>query len=293
MRAGKESQTAVLVCAGRAAAAGRTGVARFADPTAEVLLPQSMRERVAAYRAGGAAPRDRRENLRQIQLRAVEALMVPRTVAIDDAVREAGAGQLVILGAGLDGRAWRLPELAGAVVFEVDHPASQQAKRERSASLTPAAREIRFVPVDFGRDDVGVRLGEAGHDWRAPTTWVWEGVVPYLTGAQVRATLAVLARRSAPGSRLVVAYSAPSLGRYAGRLLSRVLASGGDGDMLAEEPQRSTYTVRRMRDLLGSYGFAVVSDRDVVEIGRSMGADVAAMGPFARANRIVVADQKG
>ncbi len=72
--------------------------------------------------------------------------MVPRTVAIDEALREAVGGadgeavgdrgvrraeQLVVLGAGLDGRPWRMPELAAVAVFEVDHPASQRDKLDR------------------------------------------------------------------------------------------------------------------------------------------------------------------
>src|SRR5688500_18707239 len=47
-----------------------------------------------------------------------------RTAAIDDAIREsvqAGVGQLVVLGAGLDARAYRMPELREVRVFEVDH----------------------------------------------------------------------------------------------------------------------------------------------------------------------------
>jgi len=61
-------------------------------------------------------------------------MMVVRTVAIDEAVREKHSPQLVILGAGLDGRAWRMPELADALVFELDHPDSQRDKRARVGS---------------------------------------------------------------------------------------------------------------------------------------------------------------
>src|SRR5262249_57869022 len=87
-----------------------------------------------------------RARLEHAMLRTTEALIVPRTVAIDEAIRESPAGHLVILGAGLDGRAWRLPELAGTVVFEVDHPASQQAKQARAAQLPVLAGQLRFVP---------------------------------------------------------------------------------------------------------------------------------------------------
>jgi hypothetical protein len=40
MTPGRESQTAVMVCMGRAAAHQRTSVARFSDPTALALLPE-------------------------------------------------------------------------------------------------------------------------------------------------------------------------------------------------------------------------------------------------------------
>ena len=82
---------------------------------------------------------------------ATAEVMVPRTVAIDAAVRTADAPQVVVLGAGLDGRAWRMPELATATVYEVDHPASQEDKRDRTARLTPVAGALHLVPVDFSR----------------------------------------------------------------------------------------------------------------------------------------------
>src|SRR6185503_17537655 len=65
-------------------------------------------------------------------------MVVLRTLVIDAHVRNAlalGARQLVILGAGLDGRAYRLPELADVDVFEIDHPATQSFKRDRAAQL--------------------------------------------------------------------------------------------------------------------------------------------------------------
>jgi len=75
--------------------------------------------------------------------------MAPRTIAIDDAVRARLNPQLVILGAGLDGRAWRMGELAAVEVFKVDHPASQEDKRLRVGALQLKAKSIRFVALDF------------------------------------------------------------------------------------------------------------------------------------------------
>jgi hypothetical protein len=58
------------------------------------------------------------------------------------AVRARLAPQLVILGAGLDGRAWRIAEHADVDAFEVDHPASQQDKRDRVRELSTPRREV-------------------------------------------------------------------------------------------------------------------------------------------------------
>ena len=131
-------------------------------------------------------------------VRACAELMVPRTLAIDEAITSDPPAQLVILGAGLDGRAWRLPGLSPTVVFEVDHPASQTDKRQRVGDRAPLARQLHFVAVDFTRDRLGDRLVAAGFGRELPTTWVWEGVVPYLTRREVSATVAAIDSASRP-----------------------------------------------------------------------------------------------
>src|SRR5262249_21708965 len=151
MKPGRESQTAVMVCMGRAIAHGRTAAAKFADPTALALLPDDARGRVERLRAG-VPSKGLRGRLEYTFLDIQSKMMVARTVAIDEALRAAGSPQVVILGAGLDGRAWRMPELRGVQVFEVDHPDSQREKRARVSALEQIARDVRFVPVDFARN---------------------------------------------------------------------------------------------------------------------------------------------
>jgi methyltransferase (TIGR00027 family) len=175
---------------------------------------------------------------------------------IDEAVRDAAAPQVVILGAGFDGRAWRMPELRDAVVFEVDHPDTQHSKRSRAGSLEPVAREVKFVPVDFTRDDLSARLSAADHDPSRPTMWIWEGVVMYLTPEQVDATLSIIARLSAPKSRIVIVYHMP--GRVLLRIVGLVVRRLG-------EPFRSTFTRDRMRELLATHGFETTRDEDLPE----------------------------
>ena len=157
MEPAEASRTSVLVCQGRAVAHGRMAPGRFDDPTAEAFLRNDEREAVERVRTG-MARKQWGDRVEFEMLRASAEVMVPRTVAIDDALRDGLAAQLVILGAGLDGRAWRMAELAGADVFEVDHPASQAEKRDRSGGLSPTAKSLHFVPVDFTTDDLGAAL---------------------------------------------------------------------------------------------------------------------------------------
>ncbi|HWO13264.1 MAG TPA: class I SAM-dependent methyltransferase, partial [Polyangiaceae bacterium] len=256
MRPGESSKTAVFVCAGRALAHGAAGVGAFSDPTALALLPEAERAWVERARAH-QLPQSGRERwvLAAAERRAM--MMVARTVAIDEMVRAAACRQVVVLGAGLDGRAWRMPELADATVFEVDHPDSQVVKQARVRGLTQLAREVRFVAVDFTRDDLERALASAGHDPAQPTAWVWEGVVMYLTRAEVSATLAVIARRSAVGSRLFTYYHRPGLLMLLVGVWVRRLG----------EPFRSTFGVAAMRRLLAKHGFRVMSDDGLPSLG--------------------------
>lgn len=264
------SRTAVLVCQGRAVADGRLAVGRFSDPIAAQLLHDDERAAVRRARAEHP-PGGWRERLEYEMLTATAAVLATRTVVIDEAIREASAAQLVLLGAGLDGRAWRTDHPA-ADVFEVDHPASQRDKRERVGTLVPVAKSLTYVPVQFGRDDLGARLTEAGHRADATTTWVWEGVLPYLTQPQVESTLAVVAARSAPGSRLIATYPTPNrlagLGRAGMRLFSKL--SGGR-DPLADEPHVSAWSPADMAALTTRYGLTVTADVELIEAARRLG----------------------
>jgi methyltransferase (TIGR00027 family) len=101
--------------------------------------------------------------------------------------------QVVILGAGYDTRAARLPR-AGVTFYEVDHPATQAAKRERVAKLAGYPLDAAvYASCNFEREDPIERLVECGFSQREPALVIWEGVVPYLTEGAVRATAARLA----------------------------------------------------------------------------------------------------
>lgn len=284
MREGQESQTAIMVCTARAIADRLRIFPGFSDPTALTLLPAEARqqvERIAARSAERAATEENATAAPEPDLFIMgrTVMMIVRTLYIDAVLRSRPPAQLVTLGAGLDGRAWRMPELRESIVFEVDHPESQRKKRERAAALPKSSREIRFVPVDFSRDDLGTALDGAGHDPTMATTWLWEGVVMYLTREEIDATMAVVQRRSPPESRLVIAYvsSGPLLAT-----VSQVVRQVG-------EPVRSVFTADEMATLLAQFGFAVVDDRTVPEIAATLAPPLAAGTQMVRHARMVTA----
>jgi methyltransferase (TIGR00027 family) len=282
------SRTAVLVCQGRAAADGRIAVGRFADPVAITMLREGERIPVDQVRAG-TPPAGWAERVDYEAVRACAELMVPRTIAIDEAVQARPAPQVVILGAGLDGRAWRMKELAGVDVFEVDHPASQHEKRDRIGDEVPLARSLRYVPVDFTRDRLDAALAEAGHQPSTPTTWIWEGVVPYLDRPAVAATVAVVSGLSAPGSNLIVNYQSPSVLAAVGRIVARAMnASARRRSPWADEPRRSAWTPEAMRRLLTGHGFTVTSDNRLLGLAQRLSSPVRRRVSL-RTGRIVVA----
>jgi methyltransferase (TIGR00027 family) len=139
----------------------------------------------------------------------VRASVVARTWLIDGAVEAAladGAEQVVLLGAGYDSRAYRLACLHHAAVFEVDHPATQAAKRAALGRTLPVLPpNVEFVPTDFQLDALGSAMGAAGYDDRRPTLFVWEGVTNYLDAAAVDATFRWLAS-AADGSEAIFTY---------------------------------------------------------------------------------------
>src|SRR5262245_48465728 len=179
----------------------------FEDPLARAFLAWPL----ALVARLGSAPGLRVLVPRLIDRRwpGVRTSVVARTRLIDDAIAHAlreRAEQLVILGAGFDTRAYRLPGLRGIAVFEVDHPDTQAAKRAVLERVLPAMPgHVRFVATDFQQRDLRSVMDAAGYRESARTFLLWEGVTNYLTEAAVDATLRWCARAS-PGSLLLFTY---------------------------------------------------------------------------------------
>lgn len=118
-----------------------------------------------------------------------------RTAFFDDAIARHldKIQQLVILGAGFDTRAYRLPPRTRVRSFEVDAPRTQALKREVLQKAGIDATGVTFVAADFEKEDWLARLEDAGFDRSRPGFFLWEGVTMYLDREAVEATLRKIA----------------------------------------------------------------------------------------------------
>ena len=142
---------------------------------------------------------------------SLRAFVLARSRYAEDLLAQAvqrGVAQYVLLGAGLDTFAHRNP-YPSLRVFEVDHPATQQWKRNllQTTGITAPAH-LTYVPVDFEQQSLPDQLHAADFDSEAPTFFAWLGVVPYLTLNAFRETLHFVAIHP-PRSGVVFDYGQP------------------------------------------------------------------------------------
>ncbi|HEY6558116.1 MAG TPA: SAM-dependent methyltransferase [Polyangiaceae bacterium] len=208
MRPRAASKTAEYIALFRALESVRQPPERrlFDDPLAVRCL--RPRFRTVALAARVPAVLRRIEQFIDWRWPGVRLAAQSRTHAIDEALKRAvaaGIAQLVILGAGYDTRAHRLPELATCRVFEVDRKVMLAGKERLAAPWPRATPHLCYVPVDFDRDDLHEKLRGHGFDLREPVFFIWEGVTPYLSADGVNRTLTFVAQ-CAPRSEVVFTY---------------------------------------------------------------------------------------
>lgn len=179
---------------------------------------------------------------------------IMRTRAIDDALTHAlqrGVTQVVLLGAGLDARAFRMDALRKANVYEVDLPASQAEKRERVKGLRPKARSLHFLPVDLNEDVLKDRLAAAGFNAKRPAVFIMEGLSMYLSDAALSSLLSAVDACAGKGSEIVMTYADDA--NLQAHVVGKVI--GGVG-----EPFLSFATPDKMQHTLAQHHFAARSD---------------------------------
>lgn len=230
MEEGTASRTARAVAACRLeydrVAAG------YGDPAADEALSRDV--------ADGLTPRRDR----------MYAYLGARTAFFDQVVVRAidrGITQVVVGGAGYDGRAFRYAR-PGVSWFEVDHPATQADKRARLARLGLDAAHIAFIPADFTAGPVAAALRDAGLDPARRALFLFEGVAVYLDRPVIEAVLAGFREVTTAGSTLAISVSTGAATSTRASFQARVAGLG--------EPARTVLTAEDAAGLLAAAGWA-------------------------------------
>jgi methyltransferase (TIGR00027 family) len=189
-----------------------------------------------------------------------EFVAIRARLADEQAMEMAGLGlkQLILLGAGFDSMALRIKNsLEGITVFEADHPATQAIKRKVMLKLgTP--ENLRFVAVDFERDDFVEKLLDAGFNRASLSLIVWMGVSYYLTPETMSRTLTQLSIASSTGTRLILDYILESAidgtsHNFAAIVAARRVALVGEPWIFGLKPEE-------IAEYLGDFGFNLIKD---------------------------------
>ncbi len=188
MKPGKPSVTARFV------AHTRAGLERPEIPTGDAAAELRL------YRSLGSTPFP--------ESRSFHDRMERRTRFFDRltlAAIKGGGTQVVIVGAGYDGRSVRFAS-PGVTWFEVDHPSTQADKRARLLDAGADVGAIRFVAVDLTDGDLGAALESVGHDRARPSLFLVEGLLAYLPRPVADRVLRALRHRAPPGSRIAAGF---------------------------------------------------------------------------------------
>jgi methyltransferase (TIGR00027 family) len=246
MEAGQPSRTAFAAAMYRAVHQLVDRPLLFEDPLALVML--GIEEQALL-----GHPLTKRPGMR--------AHIVGRSLLAEQAAAEAfarGVRQYVLLGAGLDTFGYRNPH-EGLKVFEVDFPTTQAWKRQRLEQVGIALDGVVHAGIDFERETLGQALERAGFDMAAPGVFAWLGVVPYLTGEAIAATVKAVGALTA-GTELIFDYAEPP-DRLPAHLVEAVAERH---QRLAEmgEPILSTFAPEEIEEKLRDAGFSHVEDLD-------------------------------
>ena len=216
---GKPSATAILVSLYRAIGnkSADHAIRNNDHLAAKFLGPQELEilNRTPFITAAGATKllaMSHEEAISTLDQRRILALSIgARTQFMDAAFESAlqsGIRQIVILGAGLDSRAYRFAHrLKDTKIFEVDFPPTQEYKKRRVREVVGALpRHVTYVPIDFAKEELPKVLQAAGFDSRKKAFFLWEGVTYYIPAGAVDDTLSFIAG-SAEGTTVAFDYT--------------------------------------------------------------------------------------
>ena len=215
------------------------------DPIVLRLLDPDVIERIRANPERFEAPPVRRLLLH----------VVARSRHAEDRLGEAvarGVRQCIVLGAGFDTFAYRQPAWAAPLrVFEVDHPASRDAKRARLAAAgITIPPNVSHVAIDFETTSLMDGLATSSFDPRVATFVSWLGVMVYLTQPAIDAVFTFVAALPPP-SENVFTFTAPKAPDESDEMAERAAAAG--------EPWLTRIEPEVLERRLRAHGFTAVT----------------------------------
>jgi methyltransferase (TIGR00027 family) len=196
------SETAIVTASLRALACYEDdGLVRHKDSLAQLFLPDEKRVPLADG--------DIRNQIKKMIPEGLYEYVIVRTGYYDDLFCDhlmRDIPQIVLLGARFDSRPHRYRDLIRETsVFEADAPATQEYKRGvLEKNQIACHKNIRYIPIDFEKDDLAEQLVKAGYRPELQTLYIWEGVTFYLTPAATASVLRAL--RAVSPSRSILSF---------------------------------------------------------------------------------------
>lgn len=268
MKENQSSMTALISSFSRAYHAQNDMPIIFSDTLARQLMSDEEYEQIARYMANGIsffAPEkkdyftDPDEALKWV----VQTQLSPTPLArakyceemLENAIRTGSAEQYVILGAGMDTFAYRNQEILSMIkVFELDHPDTQNFKKEKVEKAGWNIPEnLYYVPIDFTKDDLADKLKKAGVDFTKRTFFSWLGVTYYLTKEQIADTLRSISAIAPKGSSIVFDYADQNLFSSDVKRVQNMIAMAKAGG----EPMQSCFSYEELEKLLEQADFLI------------------------------------
>jgi methyltransferase (TIGR00027 family) len=255
--------------------------------SARRVAAQRLRlERTRASTPGGDV-RGERALYRDVRGRGVSALptgrpagTAQRTSFVDNEVARAvghGVEQVVLVGAGYDGRALRF---AGATQwFEAERPAVLEDKRRRLAELGIEPSRVAYLGLDFGADDLGTALQGAGHRADAPSLFVCEGLFASLSLEAIASLCESMRTRAPNGSVLVSTFRVEP--EPVGGASAAVRTAADQLLRVAGAPRRSEFRPGDPEKLMVVTGWRAVRSQRTDAGGLHPGAHVLALAATA------------
>lgn len=253
------SRTASWICLSRAISSlERDPCYRSNDWVARSLLPNFLRLLIRIPFAG-------RLLIKAFATKGSYEYAIARTKYIDAVFSQAladGFAQILLFGAGFDTRALRFQgEARQTRIFELDAPATQQAKigqyQKRHLSIPS---NLVFVPIDFDKESLTVKLDQAGFKRDARSLFILEGVLMYLQPQSIDQTFQTIRELAGAGSEVVFDYIYASVLRREGTYYGEK----GFADAVAKAGEQWRFGIEKgeVRQFLSRYGLELRDHRD-------------------------------